>query len=282
MSSRRIVTSCAVLALVVFLGGWRAVSAFPLHAGSPQASSLPAGPGPLEQRAHSVTPENPVPRRVHYDEMLVPDVAKSASGKIVLKITIDNTGTVAEARATQITVKSGTDFYISGDYLPAKLDTLTSTLAPDVALNARQTMTALVDSAVTSVRGWRYDPPAEAPLAFGITIRFGDAPQDVFAPAPGPDKALRVGGAIKPPVKIRDVQPVYPPAARVAGIKGVVIIEARIATDGSVEDARVIKSIPQLDQAAIDAVKQWRFVPTLMNGVPTPVIMTLTINFQTE
>ena len=57
------------------------------------------------------------------------------------------------------------------------------------------------------------------------------------------------------------------------------IIEVRIATDGSVEEARVLKSIPLLDQAALDAVKQWQFVPTLMNGQPTPIIMTVTINF---
>jgi TonB family protein len=58
-----------------------------------------------------------------------------------------------------------------------------------------------------------------------------------------------------------------------------VILEVRIEGDGRVSESRVMRSIPLLDQAAIDAVKQWEFVPTLLNGVPTPVIMTITVNF---
>jgi TonB family protein len=219
--------------------------------------------------------------------MVIPDIAKAVSGKIVLKITVDTAGTVAEARAIEVVAKA-TEFAIdiAGDNLAAKIEGTASISSsdPNLAQTIRETVVALVDSAVTSVKGWRYDPPAQAPLTFGITIRFGDAPQEmIFAPAPPPDeKALHVGGAIKPPVKLVDVRPVYPAEARAAGIKGVVIIEARIGADGSVEDAHVIKSIPPLDQAAIDAVKQWKFVPTLMNGVPMPVIMTVTIDFRPE
>jgi TonB family protein len=58
-----------------------------------------------------------------------------------------------------------------------------------------------------------------------------------------------------------------------------VILEIRVGPDGSVEDAKVLRSIPVLDQAAVDAVMQWRFQPTLMNGQPTAVIMTVTVNF---
>ena len=58
-----------------------------------------------------------------------------------------------------------------------------------------------------------------------------------------------------------------------------VILEARIEADGRVVNARVLRSIPELDQAALDAVRQWEFTPTLMNGVPTPVLMTVTIQF---
>ena len=69
------------------------------------------------------------------------------------------------------------------------------------------------------------------------------------------------------------------PVAKAAGVAGVVIIEARIGTDGGVESARVLRSIPLLDEAALDAVKQWRFTPTLLNGQATPVMITLTVNF---
>lgn len=284
MSSRRIVASCAVLALVVILGGWGAVSAFPLRATGAQATPLSTGSGPLERRAHAVSPENPVPRRTHSENMLVPELAKAASGKIVLKMTIDSAGGVAEARATQVTVKgAGFAVDIHGDNLGAQLEGSVRQWSsdPNLAQTIRDTVLGLNDSAVTAVKGWRYDPPAEAPLTFAITIRFGSVPeQDIFAPAPAPDKVLRVGGAIKPPVKTVDVRPVYPPDALAARVEGVVILEAKVGVDGSVDEARVIKSIPLLDQAAIDAVKQWKFVPTLMNGVPTAVIMTTTIEFK--
>ena len=73
--------------------------------------------------------------------------------------------------------------------------------------------------------------------------------------------------------------PVYPPIAQSARVQGVVIIEATIGPDGGVQNARVLRSIPLLDQAALDAVKQWVFTPTLLNGVPVPVIMTVTVQF---
>jgi protein TonB len=93
------------------------------------------------------------------------------------------------------------------------------------------------------------------------------------------DGALRVGGNIKAPRKTKDVRPVYPPEARDAGVQGVVIIEIRVETDGRVGRARVMRSIPLLDQAALDAVQQWEFEPTLLNGAPVAVVMTVTIQF---
>ena len=80
-------------------------------------------------------------------------------------------------------------------------------------------------------------------------------------------------------VKIRDVKPIYPPIAQAARRQGVVIIEAVIDAAGNVARASVLRGQPLLDQAALDAVKQWQFEPTHINGVPTPVIMTVTVNF---
>jgi protein TonB len=90
---------------------------------------------------------------------------------------------------------------------------------------------------------------------------------------------IRVGGDDKEPKKIKDVKPEYPADAQAAGIQGVVILETIIGPSGAVSDARVLRSIPALDQAAVDAVRQWEFTPTLLNGVPVPVIMTVTVNF---
>ncbi len=91
--------------------------------------------------------------------------------------------------------------------------------------------------------------------------------------------AVHVGSSLKAPQKTKDVKPVYPPTAIASHVQGIVILEATIGTDGKVEDAKVIRSIPLLDQAALDAVRQWEFTPTLLDGVPVPVIKTLTVNF---
>ena len=91
---------------------------------------------------------------------------------------------------------------------------------------------------------------------------------------------VRVGdGGIGSPVKVKDVKPVYPPIAQAAGVQGIVVMEVRIEPDGTIGTASVMRSIPLLDQAALDAVKAWRFAPTLLNGQPVAVMMVVTINF---
>jgi TonB family protein len=99
-------------------------------------------------------------------------------------------------------------------------------------------------------------------------------------PPPPPSEPVRVGGDIPAPTKIKDVPPQYPAVAQSARIQGVVIIEATIAGDGTVADAVVLRSpSPLLEIPALEAVRQWRFTPTLLNGVPVEVIMTVTVNF---
>jgi TonB family protein len=102
---------------------------------------------------------------------------------------------------------------------------------------------------------------------------------DAAVRAKVPVAPLRVGGEIQAPVKIKDVKPVYPAMAQSAGVSGAVTIEATIGPDGKVVDAKVVRSIPLLDQAALDAVRQWKYNPTLLNGVPVPVVVTVTVNF---
>ncbi len=90
---------------------------------------------------------------------------------------------------------------------------------------------------------------------------------------------VRVGGEMKPPIKTHDVKPLYPPIAQDAQVQGVVILEVLVDTSGKVADRRIVRSIPLLDQAAMDAVTQWEYTPTLLNGNPVSLLMTVTINF---
>lgn len=103
--------------------------------------------------------------------------------------------------------------------------------------------------------------------------------QVVTPVASAPPQPLRVGGNIREPRKTLNVAPTYPQAAREAGIEGIVILEATIDTDGSVANVRVLRSIPDLDQAAINAIRQWRYEPTRLNGEPVAVMMTVTVSF---
>jgi TonB family protein len=167
----------------------------------------------------------------------------------------------------------------------------------------------LDQAAIDAVQQWQFTPTmlngAPVPVIMTVTVSFradGGPRQDgprVAAgvetpppppppppPAPGTETTLvdglepiRIGGAVKPPMKVRDVKPVYPPEALAAGVQGVVIIQATIDTSGDVVRAHVLRSVPMLEEAALTAVRQWRFTPTHLNGVPTPIIMTVTVNF---
>jgi periplasmic protein TonB len=76
------------------------------------------------------------------------------------------------------------------------------------------------------------------------------------------------------------MKPQYPDIAKQARVQGVVIMECVISPQGAVSSCKVLRGIPLLDQSALDAVKQWTYSPTLLNGVPVPVIMTVTVNFK--
>ena len=118
-------------------------------------------------------------------------------------------------------------------------------------------------------------------MAAGCASRAGSGEDVRLATAPSPSSPgpLRVGGNIGPPTKVRNVNPIYPPEAREAGVEGVVILELFIEETGAVSEVTVVRSIPMLDAAAIDAVKQWQYVPTLLNGERVDLLMTVTVNF---
>jgi TonB family protein len=171
----------------------------------------------------------------------------------------------------------------------------------------------LDEAALEAVLGWKFQPQG-FPVRMTVTVNFvldGDKPAGVKGGVAGGvkggvsggvaggveggavdadpvrllptgEKALRVGGAIKPPLKTLDVKPVYPKEAIDAKVQGVVIMDIVIGPDGRVKDAKIIRSVPTLDQAALDAVRQWEFQPTLLNGAAQHVIMTVTVNFTLE
>lgn len=102
---------------------------------------------------------------------------------------------------------------------------------------------------------------------------------------PPPPEPPKVQGPVKvadlpvPPHKTVDVRPIYPDIARAARVQGLVVMEAVLDPSGRITQLRVIRSVPMLDEAAMDAVRQWRYTPTMYYGKPVSVLMTITINF---
>ena len=304
MSSRRIALSCAVLVFGVVAGSWYAVEAFPLAQapGVVPASSqaVASEPGPLERSANTITPENPIPRRTY---SVMPPYPRGASGSavVIVRLTINTLGQVGEVRpraefSGNLNVEDGrilADRIVSGA-LAASSD-------------------PFVKAGIDAVRQWVYAPPADGALSFDVGFFFepgtetrlisyggplasqsetAQTPAGVVPPPPPPPppppwtregvsigNPVRVGGDVKPPVKVSDVKAVYPPLALAAHVQGTVTLEAVVGTDGRVNEVRVLNSAPMFDQAAMDAVKEWRFTPGTMNGVPVPVIVTMMVSF---
>lgn len=110
---------------------------------------------------------------------------------------------------------------------------------------------------------------------------FGGA--EIYSKVVGGEQApVRAVGEMKPPRLVRRVEPVYPEIARQARVEGVVILEAITDEYGRVRSIRVLRSIPLLDQAALEAVRGWVYEPMVINGRPRAVVFTVTVRFKLD
>jgi len=267
-----------VLALVLLVPAWSA------------AQVSRNEPGPVERRANPITPENPIPRRTLGVTPAYPAEAAAidATGRVSVRATLNELGRVAEARPL-----SAYPLVFAGQ--PATPDAL------------RAAGEALAAAATDAVRQWQYESPAQPPIAFTVTLAFAPGLEASLVsedgsplpdprewterrrvtipdvdPSYSPDWAmgtLRVGEDVTQPRRLAHASPIYPEAARAQAIQGLVIVDALTDADGTVVEVRRMHSIPLLDEAAIEAVRQWRFAPTIVNGQAVPVVMTLAINF---
>jgi protein TonB len=274
MSSTRTAVVCGTLALAVVAGLL--------------AQDAREEIGPLEKRAKAVTPENPIPRRTYSIAPAYPAEAQAidAAAIVSLRVTLDEAGRVTEIR------RVNNPIVMMPPAVPAN---------PAALQSAGE---ALVRSSMAALRQWQYDAPADGPISFGVTFTFRPGAEPTMtqdageraggagaAPPPPPPPpppvtdwpaaagALRAGWQVMPPVRTRAVNPVYPDEAQARRVQGVVIMEALIGVDGKVTDVRILTSVPALDDAAVEAVRQWEYTPTLLNGVPVPVVMTVTVQF---
>jgi TonB family protein len=194
-----------------------------------------------------------------------------------------------------------------GGIKPPKLVTCVNPVYPEIARQAQVEGTVILEAttdekgnvesvkilrsipvldqaAVDAVRQWKYEPMIidgkPRKVVFTVTVLFKLNPSEKekaylkFAQG-----AVRAEGEIKPPKPLKVVDPVYPAEAKKAGVEGTVILAVKTDAAGKVQDTMILRSIPALNQAAIDAVKQWVYEPLIVNGIPRPVVFTVTVFF---
>jgi len=167
--------------------------------------------------------------------------------------------------------------------LEAKIDELGDVVDARVL----RSIPVLDQAALDAVKQWKYEPliveGKPRKVVFTVTVRFmlkeSDRDKTIAKFAQG---AVKAEGDIKPPKLVKEVAPVYPEVARVAGVQGVVILSVKADETGRVADVMVLRSIPLLDQAAIDAVNQWVYEPYVKDGKAEPIVFTVTVRFQLQ
>jgi protein TonB len=253
-----------------------------------------APPSTSEDRVDVALPAAPRRRVVTRAKPAYPPEAQrlGLEADVVLKLTVDRAGNVTETerirgvvnlRPDEDNASARVEFYAANPYA--------FTLAAEAA--AKQWRFETANSSMTCFAAFTFHLTTEPDLTRSTPSRPGSPTLSAVpgsarpgllvpsAPPPVvPSGPIRVDGhIIKPPTRLVNINPVYPDDARAAHVEGVVILEITIGEDGSVVDARVLRSIPMLDQAAIDAVLQWVYDPPLLNGAPVEVQMIATINF---
>jgi TonB family protein len=255
MSPIRVIAASCLLGAALAGGALTGVRAFPLQA--PDAQNPPRDPLGYETYHTRATEYY---EKATKDAALTPEEKAKALGNVIS----------SEERALTL----------NPDYVP-------SLIYKNLALRTLAAMSSDPDEQRAMIK--EADQLREKALALRRAAGVPDPPalaESIGPPIPEGFKAnlerlhpLRVGGNISTPAKTRDVKPVYPQEAQDAGVQGVVVIEAIIDPEGRVEDTRIVRSVPMLDVAALDAVRQWEYMPTLMNGQAVAVLMTMTVNF---
>jgi TonB family protein len=207
-----------------------------------------------------------------------PRTAAGAPASLLAIVDVTQLKESSRARAWRAEAERRTEKAATADAEPARqarIDAeVLAQVRPYVEAAARQRNVAIIVGADAALAA-----DVRADLTPEVLARL-DGTAALAPPPPPSMQPVRVGGEIKEPRKLKDVPPVYPDIARQARVQGVVILECEIGPDGRVTEVKVLRGIPLLDAAAMEAVRQWVYTPTLLNGVPVPVIMTVTVNFR--
>ena len=169
------------------------------------------------------------------------------SGKVVLRIVIDKEGHVSETSL------------VSGDPL-------------------------LAGATVDAVKQWKFHPyivdKAPVEVETTATVEFNADPRHVITPKPPPEPRLRISMGVADGLVLRRVEPAYPEEAKNNGVQGDVILAVTVDKQGNVINSKVVSGHPLLAEAALNAVKQWKYKPYLLNDEPVEFQSTVRIQFR--
>jgi TonB family protein len=279
MSSVRVAAGSGLLIAALAAGGWTATKVFPLYTTVVAAQSQTPARDPLPKRGVQDA------AAYHRQAVLLWEQARRASVSPQEQFELLSQGVVAENRALDL----NPDYVEALTYKNILLRMLANLTADPVeGKQLLREADELRGRAIEIRKMHPYEPkpgeplPPPPPPPPPPASAASDVMSPRFAEEVTVRRPLRIGGNVKAPAKVHNVRPVYPPLAQAARVQGVVIAEVLIDESGAVVDARVLRSIPLLDQAALDAVLQWRFAPTYVDGVPRNVLMTVTVSFQIE
>jgi TonB family protein len=264
MSTARSVVTGAAAVLVLLLCAHGARAAFPMTSlqASPAVGTSDTGghPSALEQQAYQAGKDAPPPKKIHDVAFPYPSSVKPivTSALFVVRLVVDVDGSIAEARIVKRRI----------DGPPTSPQALA------------QAVQRLSNGTLEVVRQWRFEPPAKAPLAMTVSVSYTTSAEKASAPPPPPPPPPGPGdGRVTRPVPVNKPDAVYPESAKRDKIQGMVRLAVTVDKNGTVEDARVVQSVPELDQAALDAIRQWTFHPGTRDGVPVETKCEITINF---
>ncbi|MGA2135506.1 MAG: TonB family protein [Bryobacteraceae bacterium] len=303
MSKRTLISFCAASSGVLLAAGWLALHTFPLQA-APQEDSA--------KLLHSVPPKYPpAAREKHIEGDVVLEVQIDAEGHVSDAHVLSGP---QELRSSALEAILQWHYSPKAMSLPATTQvTMTFKLPKDGAPSTMIPAPPPIGQPFTlkAIRIDGLSDSARDELLQRLPVHIGDTvDQDVMrsvaktardfddhlmaaagkngnihifimppAPPPGDGVRIRVGGNMQQAKLARKVQPVYPPEAKAARIEGIVRLEATIGKDGSVENLVLLSGHPLLAPAAMEAVRQWQYQTTLLNGNPVEVVTEIQVNF---
>lgn len=308
MSKRSLISFCAASCGVLLAAGWLALHTFPLQAAPvPQEAAQ-------SKLLHSVPPQYPAEaREKHIEGAVVLEAQIDAQGHVSDAKVLSGPEELRNAALTALlqwhysptAMALPTTTEVTMEFrLPKNGPPLTTThglppVGPPFTLQ-RIEIEGLSDTAQDellqrlpvhvgdTIDADSMQSVAQAVRAFDdhlvVYTRRADGALQIFLAPPAPPQGptpprIRVGGNVQQAKLLVKVQPVYPPEAKAQAIEGIVRLEATLGKDGTVENLQVLSGDPLLAAAALDAVRQWQYATTLLNGDPAEVVTQIDVNF---